>query len=350
MNKITLYLYKPLLTLDHFSQLKNYMDQKVWFSPLEKFNDPFEAQFYLKHATPNEILANKATFDRYYCHVRCMDPRVTEEDFRKELIKPEASEMIRKMRLVEDYFKSHGAICLTSSSTNIPMWAHYAEDHQGYCVIFEIDLDKIYERYKELYKKQDPNNEYTREEFDIIINKVFNPYPDGDDQEILSFNQSADDPRRKIIFTKVIYQDIRPVVDEITLMDVMPLKSEYEKNKYLSQNSFGVKFREWGYENEYRLVVNSESTKCGLMDLTAYPFIRITGIIMGYKIGQNLSKDALDFITDYELSGKELKGNCIDDKVKEYVAQLAKRHDVKIYLAECSSEKYEITYKEYKQL
>jgi len=324
-NKIYLYHYKPLSTLEHFTHLKNFMRQKIWLTPVGEFNDPFEAQFDFKYATVQEIRTNKALFNKYYNIVKTANPQISENEFRNGLNKPEAEKMLGKVRYEKGFFHSFGAICLTSNHSNIPMWAHYANYHRGYCVIFEIDLDYLSEK-----------------KLGIYLDNVFKPKPDGSDQEILSFQQPQDDEDKHFIFTKVIYKECRPIIEEIKEVELHN-SSQYEKIKYLVTNSFGVKFKQWAYEEEYRLVVNANSAACGLMDLRGYPFIKITGIILGHKFGHGLSKDAIDFINSYGLNNHNFKENCIADKAKEFVSILAQNNDIGIYHSECSIEKYEMT-------
>jgi hypothetical protein len=64
----------------------------------------------------------------------------------------------------------------------------------------------------------------------------------------------------------------------------------------------GVKFKQWEYENEYRLISNTYSKKSGLMHLKGYPFLKITEIIMGEKIGTGLDRSAINFLNSLELS------------------------------------------------
>ncbi len=351
-DKKYLYHYKPLLTLDHFLQLKNYMDQKVWFTRLDEFNDPFEGQFNFKMAGQKEILDNTPTFEKYFCECKKFFPSLTKEEFRIDLQKPEAFEMLGGIKSDPDFFKAHGAICLTANPYNIPMWAHYAKNHQGYCVIFEIDLNFIYKKLKQDYEKENAR-EYSENEFYQLINKVFTPF-DSQSQEILSFQQPQDDDKKQFILSKVIYQKIKPEIQEVEIDQISnDPDRQYNFNKYILKKSFGVKFSQWSYEDEYRLIVNANSKECGLMDLRGYPFIKITGIIMGCAVGQNLNDDAINFLETYELSEPanlcrvSFKSTDLSGKTKEFISHLSKKYNIELYLVECSSEKYEITCSKY---
>jgi hypothetical protein len=327
--KITLYLYKPLETLDHFSQLRSYMDQKVWFTRLDQFNDPFEAHFIYQNARVEEILEYDYLFNRY-----CRELNYSSAELKMTLSSPGASEQLGKRKADSELFKNHGAICFTSDASNIPMWAHYASNHQGYCVVFEIDTDKIPEVTDEWMEKVES----------------------GD--EILSFSLPMEDSDKHYMFTKVKYSsgNKKPVVEEkehafyLEKQDIEQRGVEsYDWNKYFAQHSFGVKYGMWSYEQEYRLVVNTNSAKAGLLDLRWLPFLKITGVIMGKNIGKNLSKDAKDFILNQQLSGYRFTSSDLDGRVKEYIASMANQYGIKLYLAKCElkSEEYKITHDEY---
>ena len=305
--------------------LKNYINQKIWLTKLDEFNDPFEGHFHFKHATAQEILNHKILFDHYYNLLKPQNPHLTQEDLRSELLKPEADTLLGATRYENNIFSNYGAICFSSSKSNIPMWAHYANYHRGYCVEFEVDLNYLSQR-----------------NLGIELNKVFNPMPDGSDQEILSFRQSEDDNDKHFVFTKIIYKNIKPSLEEKKILELAS-SSEYERFKYLATNSFGVKFTQWSYEDEYRLIVNANSKISGLMDLQGYPFIKIKNIILGFNFGQNLNEDAINFLNHNELNGNKFKSNSIEDKAREFTSSLInKNSNVYISHARCSTDNYKI--------
>ena len=342
-NKIYLYHYKPLSSLEHFSHLQNFVNKKIWFTRLDEFNDPFEGDFDFKYATGQEILDHSLILNDLFNHLKLLDPELKNSEITDALKSHEAAQLLGTKESIRDFFKAHGAFCLTSSDSNIPMWAHYAKNHTGYCIIFEIDFDDIYKKIK-VVNQQVGNTEYTCEEFNQFKNRVFYPDLNSNDREILSFHEDLGDETLRYTFTKINYSEIRPIVESIKISEHR-LKQDvpeapYNLMKYMSNNSFGVKFKQWAYENEYRLLVNSNSKDLGLWNSPS--FIKIKGIIMGCNIGKSLDKDAVDFIHNYELSGFNFKNSVVDEKVKEFIANLANQHGMKIYLAECSSDEYKI--------
>lgn len=331
----TLYIYKPLKTLAHFDQLANYMNQKMWFTKLSEFNDPFEAHFFMQRATYNEILDNNEAYKFYFDDFKKNNPLGTEVDFKLSL-EGEYNFKCGKVTPIDSWFSDHGAICFTDDPSNIPMWAHYAQNHTGYCVQVEIDFDVLYETHKENCKENNIFG-YSYKEFEKSLNKVFHPNPDGSDQEILEFEHPDDPgtPKKNNVFIKVIYKEQKPLMKDVEFAKLREKHGEnsYQEKKYLLQNSCGVKFKQWSYENEYRWIVNANSKTCGLMNLISYPFIKITGIIMGHKIGQSMIE--------------ETENSVKSENVKKIICCLAEKYNIKLYLAECSVDEYKIKCNEY---
>ena len=327
-----LYHYKRLENLEHFTWLINYMNQKVWFTKLCDFNDPFEAHFIFQHASAEEVMGNEYLLKRY-----CEGCNLSSEELIQCLNSSEAKQKLGKREVSTELFKNHGAICLTEDADNIPMWAHYAKDHSGYCVIFEIDMDQI----KEIIKKA--TGQEIDEEYIQNVKKG---------KEILAFQHSLEDDA-KYIFTGVRYLksgEKKPIVFEREFFSFSP--DSFEAKEYLAKNSFAVKNGQWSYEKEYRLIVNKNGKESGLMDLRGYPFIKITGIILGEKIGKSLNEEAKNFILQEFLGGYSFKSDILDDRVKEYIYNMAKKYQIDLYLSRCclQEEEYKMEHTRYTSL
>jgi hypothetical protein len=79
------------------------------------------------------------------------------------------------------------------------------------------------------------------------------------------------------------------------------------------------------------------------MHLKGYPFLKITGIIMGEKIGTDLDENAINLLNFLEFCEKNLATDKYSEKLKNYIANLGKQREVKIYLAHTSTTDYNIT-------
>src|SRR5690606_1190493 len=122
-----------------------------------------------------------------------------------------------ELSFVKSLFENNGVLCLTVDQNNIPMWAHYGDNHAGYCVVFEIDFNQI----KNLLGLNDKDFK----EYIALFEK-------GED--ILSFNYGE----HYFIFSKVIYSNAPPV---ISLPDFYKISDNYSRRKYLAEHSFAVK-------------------------------------------------------------------------------------------------------------
>jgi len=281
-------------------RLDGFLNQQLWLSSLAEFKDPFEGAFILK-SDPSKLKPGTAIFDHHYNYFKKnINLTLTQEqliDFLKSQEFIKASN--ENETLIKDLFSNHGVFCFTYSNTNIPMWAHYANDHQGYCVNFEINFLDIYKLLPG-YSVED-----ARKYKDSVL----------DGRNLLSFHTTMNE-EIKFVLTKVRYLSTAP---EIYLDKFLELKDEYQAVCYIIQNSMGTKFDQWAYENEFRLIVNANSLTSGsqLVDLKIYaPFLTATGVIMGAKMSA------------------EDKTKCRD---------LCRKYNVKLYQAECSDYKYEIT-------
>ena len=104
----TLYKFYSLnndqyLNKKKFNTLRN---QQVFMSDIKDFNDPFDGKAFFYN--PEEL----ANIDRLK-HV--------------------------KGQIIEDFTSFHKGTALTENNTScMPMWAHYANNHQGFCVSYDM--------------------------------------------------------------------------------------------------------------------------------------------------------------------------------------------------------------------
>ena len=290
------YKYQSLSEAEHFEFVKNYISQRVWITPLKNFNDPFEGRFRFVSFTPEFLLSNSEVFDVILQeHIKIEGPSFTANDLKERLLSGEFRKELKKPRVVRDMLSNHGALCLTASNNNIPMWAYYADNHKGCCIEFELDFSYIKD-----------NAGILDEQIDEFKNGVLN----GTD--IISFNLNSE-LDREFAFVKVGYSDDLPVIEADKAASI---KNSYDQSEYIIRNSVGVKFKQWEHEREYRLVTNSNSESGGLLQLNGYaPFLRVTGIILGSKI---------------------------DPINKEIISELCNKSEIKLYTANCSNEGFDV--------
>lgn len=272
------YKYKSLARAEDVSFLSDYLSQKIWMPPVHSLNDPFEGKFVI--VDPEYLLEGQYLIDIIKEHKIEGEQESIKEEFKKKLSSPGAWE--KEANVYNSFLSEHGALCLTDTYSNIPMWSYYANDHHGYCLVFELDFS------------------YFSDEKAKHINEVING------EGILSFTIDGD---REFVLTKVIYQREMPTFS-LQEYDKIPKDKmhEYPKIEYLVKRSLGVKAQEWAHEREYRLITNSNSKDCGWMNLGQYvPFLSIKGIIMGYKMAKNIKQIIQSLCKKYSIQAYEAK-------------------------------------------
>ena len=114
------------------------MRNKIYFAKLSEFNDPFERLVTLGSDTPEgrraliENMAKKAI-------ERWPDTVITEEQKQEFVDNPSKADMLNHA-VIDAFFKkdSTGFCCLTDTYQSLPMWAHYANNHTGCCLVFDF--------------------------------------------------------------------------------------------------------------------------------------------------------------------------------------------------------------------
>lgn len=296
MKKNFFYKYKALDKEEEFEHLEYFLQQKVWMTPLEKFNDPFDGVCKIRPLPPDIIIANRAIFTEYFKYAKKDQPNLTENDFEKMLqtLDGDSSKQLYNLdkQILKNVLSKTGALCLTSSYSNIPMWAYYTNYHQGYCVKFELDL------------------EYLSQHFHLPKDHIKATLQG---KEVLPWNNDQNIP---FALTKVIYGNKPPTVD---LMKICFPEEEYEKIKHEIQNTMGFKYGQWKHEKEFRLVCKLNSIASGLMSLEWEAlFLKVIGIILGRNM---------------------------PEEKKDRVIKLCDKYKIKKYQSCCSEYKYKISIK-----
>ncbi|MBY0544332.1 MAG: DUF2971 domain-containing protein [Gammaproteobacteria bacterium] len=268
-------------------KLKKYINQEVYMPRIDSFNDPFEGIFHYLTLPISDILNNIEYFNMAYNNRKIEYYELTKEEFRSKLESSDCKEYRHK--IVSDELRKkmfeHSALCLTSNPSNIPMWSHYANDHCGYCLVFELNFDDMYD------KMSKENNFGSKANFyDEYINKIINP-KDGEN-DVFSAYLGEGKEKLRLYLTKIKY------VKNIQSMDVKILDKfiknrsskddcSYDEIKYTIMNSLGVKYNQWDYEDEYRIILNFNSLDIGKKNIvlsSVMPFMKISGLIIGYNV------------------------------------------------------------------
>lgn len=148
---------------------KRFLDNsQIMFSSYDKFNDPFEFAC---------ILDMNFSDDEFFSWLKkstgLIPPPV--HQIADNLLHSNKEQLHKTIReVIEEEKKNTGVYCLASQPNNLLMWSHYAQDHTGICL--EFDLTKcpavFYFLKKVIYNDDYPKINYIKKQ-DDIINPLF---------------------------------------------------------------------------------------------------------------------------------------------------------------------------------
>src|SRR6218665_156608 len=136
---IHLYKYRPLYP-EKCAQVKHAHDilvrDRIWVAKPDSLNDLHELKFNLVW-NPERSRVNEWAEDG----LRQLTPaeQLRFEDILSEPISKSMTENIRaEMR------RAGGVFCASQDPRNVPMWAHYADNHRGICIQYETTEDELF--------------------------------------------------------------------------------------------------------------------------------------------------------------------------------------------------------------
>lgn len=196
---------------------------KVFMSEIKDFNDPFDGKAFFYN--PESLV----DIERLHVH---------------------------EGRLIDDFTAFVRGTCFTSNGVkSMPMWAHYANNHKGFCVSYNVKED--IELRSSIFPMQ-----YTEERLDVtsVIRKQAEAICNKIDENVCRGKKT------------ILY-------DDLTII-------------YMALLLYNVKHVSWSYENEFRYFVPSNVS--GLPYAKAIP----EAIYIGMKCDEK-HKKTLGEITDY---------------------------------------------------
>ena len=217
----------------------------LYFNDPDNFNDPFDSKIDIMHQGSKEDWTN--FFLRYN-----RDPKEINQWIRKKKIKKKGNTYLLDRTKInnelreEIYDKSfYRVCCFSDTKLNILMWSHYTEKHQGICLCFKaykkgnghfLILDsKQHVLFPVKYVKQKPKK----------VNLLY----EGQDKELIDF------------FTK--------------------------------------KYQDWGYENEYRILIMKDEFEQGYTK--KFRKEDLEGVIFGLNTKPEKIKEIYEIIDTHYL-------------------------------------------------
>ncbi|MEP5366130.1 MAG: DUF2971 domain-containing protein [Reichenbachiella sp.] len=137
------------------NSLKNIINTSLYFSSPNEFNDPFDCRFVLQL---NDITINGVK--SFY-----KGKSLSKDTLRSkiDLFKKDKNLIVQEIE--DDYNqnlrKDFGVTCFSETEDNILMWAHYADNFKGFCLIFDRQIHpEFFQGNKVQYKDEITIAEY----------------------------------------------------------------------------------------------------------------------------------------------------------------------------------------------
>jgi hypothetical protein len=134
--------------------LKIIEDSLLWFTSARAFNDPFDSvlQFRFADRPPGIQMKWAINFlKREFPHMNHKQRRQMARERLREIKKDPDHYESFKRHSIETNYNKFGLCCLTSARDDLLMWAHYSDDHRGFCV--GIDTAQLLELQNSLARR-----------------------------------------------------------------------------------------------------------------------------------------------------------------------------------------------------
>ena len=114
-----------------------FVNKRIYFSKPDELNDPFECKPHVEIPTGQAELHHLANNWLNAQGITKLEDRKRHTAYiMHNLSNPE--EAINRLH---DMLSNYGLFCFASSPASILMWSHYASDHTGFCIEFNLSSD-----------------------------------------------------------------------------------------------------------------------------------------------------------------------------------------------------------------
>ncbi len=199
-------------------RLNSVLDSKLFFSEIEKFNDPYEFTHFPIANTSSNLLSYKKSMEDAGISLEGIDWKtfLLQKNDDSEFLKENMQELAREYSIV----------CFSKIWDNHLLWSHYAKAHTGICYVYGFD-SFITEDFRSIIEV---GNKFQATLFDVIYSNVWPEYL-RDHEEI----------SRRILYTKSLVWEYEKEV-RLILRNQRGLQ-EIKKDS-LKALIFGMKFEE----------------------------------------------------------------------------------------------------------
>lgn len=151
--------YAPASIYKYYSNdernLKAVKENKMWYSALNKFNDPFDGDFLIDREKIFQCAIQNLPNKR---EIRAGSPAWKNV---RALMKQQVKDL---RKTFEQIRHTTGVTCFSEKDDSLLMWAHYANNHKGMCVEYELmkfNTQLMYSPVPIIYSPNRINLEYT---------------------------------------------------------------------------------------------------------------------------------------------------------------------------------------------
>ena len=130
----------------HERALSVLSEGKVYFPNRGELNDPFDCKFVLDLSTPEKrkkiIEYNNAKVEQMKRENRdtsMLLPKSQSREYQRRIIEDDELAMQVSQQLALDFDAANiGIYCFSEINDSVVMWAHYADNHRGCCLMFDF--------------------------------------------------------------------------------------------------------------------------------------------------------------------------------------------------------------------
>lgn len=240
--------------------IENLNKNVVGLSSPSDFNDPYDSIPILNKYTLLSMVSEDKIVKKYLENINNKkDIKNFEEIMYNEIV-----------NILNNHTQNLGITSFTECDyTNVLMWSHYANSHEGYCIEYDLSNLKINEN----------NSNYL--------------YP--------------------IFYTKEIY--------DLTKYIFSFLKSQAYHTKEINIANYITlatlfKAKDWAYEKEWRLVITKPLFNLKDKD-KQYPFIKPSALYIGLKANENLKNTLINIAKDKNIPIYQMEQNYKEYKLNK---------------------------------
>ena len=181
------YIYKYLSV--NINTLKTLINAELFFSFPKNFNDPFDSKFILNLENLTE-----EGLKTFYKDKNELNTKVLQFQKNKGSIVNEIEQ-----DYIDGISKTLGVTCFSENSEDILMWAHYANNFKGICMVFDWKKhQEFFNGYKVQYKNFLPSVSYDGlgkfEISEILLTKLTNWEYEKEVRSIFKIDDSGSNP------------------------------------------------------------------------------------------------------------------------------------------------------------